>query len=168
MNKRQRQSAILAQLQSAELPLTGAQLAAEHGVSRQIIIKDIAKLRQDGANILSTTEGYVIPAGSAQREIVCRHVGRERLEVELYTIVEHGGVVLDVMVEHPLYGQLRTPLNLRSRRDVARFADELYGSGSQPMSALTDGVHIHTVRAADGKALDAIEQALLAEGILGE
>ena len=56
----QRREALLAALREAEAPLSGAALAGRFGVSRQVIVQDIALLRTSGAEITSTNRGYVL------------------------------------------------------------------------------------------------------------
>ena len=52
--------------------------------------------------------------------IACRHTP-EQLRDELYTIVDGGATVVDVTIEHTLYGELSGKLDLASRYDVDAF-----------------------------------------------
>ena len=148
--------------------IIGSELARQFGISRQSLVQDVAILRASGKEILSTPQGYRLPGAvpSARRAILaCQH-GPERTEEELHILVDNGVKVLDVLVEHPLYGELRGSLNLSSRADVADFMKRWRGTKTTLLSSLTLGVHLHTVEAAK---LDAIERAkaqLLAKGIL--
>lgn len=77
------------------------------------------------------------------------------------------GTVVDVIVEHPLYGQLTGPLQLSSRYDVAQFIARSHTA--QPLSVLTGGIHLHTLLCPSEDAyrreLDALRQAgFLLEG----
>lgn len=65
------------------------------------------------------------------------------MAAELNTMVDNGCTVVDVIVEHPLYGQLTGPLQLSSRYDVAQFIARSHTA--QPLSVLTGGIHLHTL-----------------------
>ncbi|HHY98344.1 MAG TPA: transcription repressor NadR [Firmicutes bacterium] len=169
MSSGSRRQKIVEVLKDRGEPVTGSDLAASLGVSRQVIVQDIALLRARGEKILSTPRGYllagkVIP-GLATRVIACKHT-REQLADELHTIVAHGGRIIDVIVEHPLYGELRGMLMIESHKDVEEFDRALTESAAKPLSALTEGMHLHTVQAASEAALDGVEAALEAKGYL--
>ncbi len=165
MTSHDRRKAILSQLQTASTPISATALAAELGVSRQIIVGDVALLRAGGVDIQATPRGYVLAAEPAgvTAVLACVHDGA-RMERELTLMVDYGAEVLDVIVEHPVYGQLTGPLCLRSRYDVAQFLTK--AEGAAPLSALTDGIHLHTVRCPDETALRRVTAALKAEGFL--
>ncbi len=57
MNAAQRRERILTRLNSAGAPLSASILAAELGVSRQIVVGDVALLRAGGAQIDATPRG---------------------------------------------------------------------------------------------------------------
>ncbi len=52
---------------------------------------------------------------------------------ELQTIVDYGGHVLDVSVDHPLYGQIRADLIINNRLDVAEFVERMNRLQAQPL-----------------------------------
>lgn len=168
MEQEKRRGEILNILRTSQ-PVTGAELAVRLGVSRQVVVQDIALLRARGENIVATPQGYFLPETPAVqgrvRTFVCQH-GLAELEKELLLIVDHGGRVLDVVVEHPLYGELRGMLLLSTRQQVQMFAARLLQSGAQPLSALTSGVHLHTVEASSEAVLNNIEEALGQAGLL--
>lgn len=168
MKKLERRAHIYLVLQQADGPVTGARLAQDFSVSRQIIVKDIAALRQQGAGIVSTSDGYLLLPAQAECLFVCRHFGEEKMEQELYLIVEEGGTVVDVIVEHAIYGEIRNELMIRTHRDVRNFIRRMQEGGAQPLATLTDGLHMHTVRAPDVQHLQAIAAALREAGILVE
>lgn len=87
---------------------------------------------------------------------------------ELQTIVDYGGHVLDVAVDHPLYGQIRADLIINNRLDVAEFVDRMNRYNAQPLKVLTGDYHYHTVTAESEKNLDFIEQELRKKGYLKE
>src|SRR5207245_9155752 len=90
-------------------------------VSRQCVVQDIAILRAERNDILSTPQGYRLPAKQVpdghRVVIACQH-GPERPEEELQVLVDNGVRVLDDIVEHALYGEMRGSLMIESRADV--------------------------------------------------
>src|SRR5699024_10902860 len=106
------------------------------------------------------------PAGKKYvRAFLVRHT-KDQIRDELMTIVSLGGLVLDVAVEHEVYGQLRADLNLASPKDVELFCERLAHSRSGPLFPISDGIHLHTVEASSEYALDQIENILLKKGYL--
>lgn len=148
----QRRNALEKRLQAAQTPLPGSRLAGLHSVSRQVIVHDMALLRARGAPIIATPRGYVWQrseaalAGEVDRVIAVNH-GPEDLESELNAIVDEGGYVLDVIVEHGVYGELRGLLMIQSRAEVRDFLASLALAGDQPLLTVTGGTHLHTIRA---------------------
>ena len=169
MNAAERRSEILQRLSRAEKPMSATTLAGELAVSRQIIVGDVALLRAAGEEIVATPRGYVLggKAGGLRRAVVCFHRG-EDMERELNLMVDHGCVVEDVVVEHSVYGQLVGQLSLSSRYDVAEFIRRVSASEAKPLSDLTDGIHIHTLRCPDESVWNALVEALRGEGFLVE
>ena len=98
MNAAQRRERILTRLNSAGAPLSASTLAAELGVSRQIVVGDVALLRAGGAQIDATPRGYQLhPAEKGYTGILaCVHRTQEEMRRELYTVVDQGGTVVDV------------------------------------------------------------------------
>ena len=71
------------------------------------------------------------------------------MEAELNAIVYHGCAVLDVIVDHPIYGQLTGPLQLARRYDVGQFLSRCTRSGARPLSDRTGGIHHPTLASTD-------------------
>lgn len=167
-----RRRLLLDMLQQADQPVTGSYLAEHLGVSRQVIVQDVALLRAKGCRLLATPQGYIMERPSSPRlarTFATRHTRTsDDITRELNAIVDHGGTVLDVVVEHPLYGDLRGLLMLRSRYDVKKFVERLEASGAEPLLVLTEGIHLHTVEAADEADFQHIEKALADLGFLLE
>ena len=144
------------------------ELAARFSVSRQIVVGDVALLRAQGREIVATARGYVIPAPAGLvRQVACQH-DAAGMEAELNAMVDNGCTVLDVIVEHPVYGQLTGPLQLSSRYDVAQFLSRCAQSEARPLSALTEGIHLHTLSCPDEASLVRVREALRALGVLLE
>ncbi len=149
-------------LEETKEPVSGTELAKRLGVSRQVIVQDIALLRAVNKNILSTTKGYLIYKQDKQKVNRCfatRHT-TEEIEDELNTIVDNGGKVLDVIVMHDLYGEISVDLIIKNRRDVADFVEKVKAKRTVPLKDLTNGTHLHTVEADSEEILDQIERAL--------
>ena len=143
MHAEERRETILKLLRQSAQPVSASTLAGQLSVSRQIIVGDIALLRAGGADILATPRGYCLQNAAAAgltRRVAVRH-DEAGMEAELNTMVDNGCTVVDVIVEHPLYGQLTGPLQLSSRYDVAQFIARSHTA--QPLSVLTGGIHLH-------------------------
>ena len=167
MEASQRRAAILSKLEQADRPVSAAALAREFAVSRQIIVGDIALLRAGGVDVAATPRGYVLPRESAAliRTVACVH-DREGMVRELEIMVDNGCQVVDVVVEHPIYGQLTGQLHLSSRYDVQEFSRSISESSAKPLSDLTGGIHLHTLRCPSEAAFQRVRSALEAEGFL--
>jgi len=83
-------------------------------------------------------------------------------------LVDHGIRVVDVIVEHPVYGELRGPLMITSREDVREFEERVLNAHVALLSELSDGLHLHTVEAPSEERLDRARDALRAAGFLVE
>ena len=162
-----RRAAILSVLEQAEGPVSAAAQAKQYSVSRQIIVGDVALLRAGGLNIAATPRGYVLPKESAGlvRTVACIHPG-EAMARELEIMVDQGCQVLDVIVEHPVYGQLTGQLRLASRYDVQEFVRLVSQRKAKPLSDLTGGVHLHTLRCPDEDSYRRVLSGLKEEGFL--
>ncbi len=162
MNGEARRQRILELLRLADGPRSGAALAGELGVSRQIIVQDMALLRaRTDLEIISTYRGYLLRV----REEPCRRVfkvrhSEDRTEEELREIVDLGGRVEDVFVYHRVYGVVRGNLKIASRRDIREFMNRLSESRSAPLMLITDDFHYHTVSADTSEILDQIQNRL--------
>lgn len=149
-------------------PIRGGELAKRLRVSRQCLVQDVAILRAGGEEILATPRGYQLPRAKPKgyrAVLACQHKP-EQTEEELQTLVDHGVRVLDVIVEHPIYGELRGALMLESRADVQDFLEQVRSSQAALLSALTGGVHLHTVEASRRDAISRAKTELRKRGIL--
>lgn len=165
-----RRARIVEALAAASGPLSGTALAEKCGVSRQVVVQDVALLRERGEKIVSTNRGYVLLADDPVRPtrlFKCRHTAEQAAD-ELTCVVDLGGRVEDVFVNHRVYGKVSSPLGVGSRRDVERFVSELASGVSAPLLEVTSGYHFHHVSAASEEVLDEVERALDARGYLAE
>ena len=154
-------------LLKSDKPLSGGYLADYFGVTRQIIVRDIALLRAEGKNIMSTTRGYITDKNPhvIQKEVWVSH-GTDKMEDELNTIVDLGGRVLNTRIKHSVYGGFGEKLDIKSRQDVADFMNTIKTTGCEPMLKLTNGVHAHVIETDSEKRMEAIISALDEKGYL--
>lgn len=179
MTGEERRNEVLNTIREAKKPISGAALAKKYQVSRQVIVQDIALLRAAGYEVHSTPRGYQIVNAYQQESVnpqhapdttVCRifHVSHtdEQMEDELNTIVDMGGKVRDVFVNHEVYGSIRADLPIHCRRHVQEFMEGIRSGKSRPLKNLTSGVHYHTVEADSEDTLNLVEQELKKKGYL--
>ena len=91
-----------------------------------------------------------------------------QVEEELNSIVDLGGCVRNVMVNHRVYGHMEAELNITSRRKTADFIRDLRSGKSSPLKNITSGYHYHTVEADSEETLDLIGEMLREKGFLVE
>ncbi|MDL2219332.1 transcription repressor NadR [Ruminococcaceae bacterium OttesenSCG-928-O06] len=173
MDAKQRRAEILKLLQMDIKPMSANNIAEHFGVSRQIIVGDIALLRAAGEDILATQSGYILNKREESGEdadadtyiLACRH-DKGLLEAELYTIVDNGGTLVNVSVDHPMYGTITQTLEIRSRYDADAFLSKIAVTGASLLASLTDGAHLHTIRCTNPDAYRRILAGLRELGIL--
>lgn len=169
MDGTERRKKIMELLETDGKPWSGTALAAEFGVSRQVIVQDIALLRATDKNILSTNKGYIL--FGAKKKESCKRVIRtkhtdEQMREEMYTVVDAGARFLDVIVEHEVYGQIAADLIIGSRKDVDDFIKRIFSVKGKPLKELTGDEHYHTIEAANEEILDEAERGLCEKGYL--
>ena len=163
-----RRQEILKNIKESDRPVSGSKLAKDYDVSRQVIVQDIALLRASGYDIISTNRGYVLEGQMcAERVFKVRHTD-EQLETELCTIIDLGGQVKNVMVNHKVYGHIEAELGITSRRKVKEFLEDIESGKSTPLKNITSDYHYHTVTADSEETLDLIEDELRKLGFLVE
>ena len=161
-----RRREMLELLKKSNTALTGNDLAKRFNVSRQIIIKDIATLKQEGKPIVATGRGYYLRAPEIfERIFKLYHTADQTLD-ELRLVVDMGGVVKDVFVWHKVYGRVKASLNISSREDVERFIEGVRSGKSSELMNITGGYHYHTVTAEDEAILDKIAETLDKRGYI--
>lgn len=168
MNTDTRRQKILQLLSNATGAISASTLANKYKVSRQIIVGDIAILRAEGHDVTATPKGYILHNNDNNAfgylgTVACSHNETE-MQDELYTIVDFGATVLDVTVEHSVYGQISGKLELSSRYDVDVFIDKIKNSDTKPLSDLTGGIHIHKIGAPNQDVFDRTVSALRKKG----
>lgn len=168
----ERRKLIVSWLQTSQEPITGSELAKKTNVSRQVIVGDITLLKAQGEPIIATSQGYLYMrrpemSNRVERTIACFHPP-EKTEEELLLLVKHGVTVLDVKIEHSVYGDLTASIMVSSAREVQQFIEKISATNSSYLSELTDGIHLHTIAAATEEALNQAEEALRTNGFLIE
>lgn len=166
----ERREYIVNKLKNNTRPVTGKTLADETGVSRQVIVTDMALLKTANEPIIATNRGYLYMDKQSdeslyRKVIICQHTP-EQAQEELEIIVDCGVTVVDVIVEHPLYGELTGSLMVRSRYDVEQFVTALSEQEASLLSELTDGIHLHTIEADDEQKVNQACDRLREAGIL--
>ena len=171
MSAELRRKEILNKISQLDSPISASALAKEFGVSRQVVVGDVALLRASGQEILATARGYIIPKIKEKLQyvgkIVCQHTPESCTE-ELYQIVDLGAEVLNVMIEHSLYGEITGGLNLSNRKEVDDFSDKFESSDIRLLSELTLGIHTHTIACKSESHFKEVCKVLSEKGYLYE
>ncbi len=168
MRAEKRREEILSLIGNTENPIPANVLKERFNVSRQVIVQDIAVLRAGGYDITSTNRGYYLNVrAKATRVFKCRHTFDEIVR-EGMLIINEGGAVEDIFVNHRVYGRISARLDLHNRTHVEELYRSLVSGASKPLMSVTDGYHYHTVSADSEKTLDTIEQLLRENGYLIE
>ena len=162
-----RKEKIIEEIKKSDKPVSASTLAKKLGVSRQIIVGDVALIRASGTNIIATPRGYILDCKQQnQTYTIAVNHSQEQMADELYTIVDLGGCAIDVIVDHPVYGQLTGKLHLSSRYDVDQFIKKVNNNQAKPLSQLTDGLHLHTIQCPNEDTYQRIVSALDEKGYL--
>lgn len=157
MNSIERREDIIKLLLESNEPLKGSFIAKRYSVTRQVIVKDIAILRAKGKNIIATPDGYIINANNnkAKAIIAVSHTEDEMIE-ELSIVIKYGGMIEDVVVEHPLYGEIKGMIMIKNYNELNKFIEKYNEQKAKLLSALTNGVHLHTIAAETQDDIDLI------------
>lgn len=165
MNASQRREEILSYIKQSPNAVSGGMLSKQFGVSRQIIVSDIAYLKDMGNDIIPTNKGYIFNRPIAQRVVKVVHTDSE-IEDELSSIVNMGAKILNVFVWHKIYGKIEAPLNVGTTMDVKEYMQGLRTGRSGPLKRVTSEYHYHTLEAENESILDSVEKMLSQKGYL--
>ncbi len=164
MEKGERRKKIVELLSTSTKELSGKYLATLLGVTRQVIVQDISILKSQGYDITSTARGYVLMNFKNEKKGITKIIAvkhpRERIREELECVIENGGKVLDVIVEHPLYGELRGNISIGTLDEVEKFMSALKTSNATPLLSLSNGVHLHTIETDNEESMKKVLKAL--------
>lgn len=170
MTGEERRAQILLKLKEQGPPLSGTALAKTFHVSRQVIVQDIALMRAENHRIISTNKGYLYRTEASEdthpkRVLYVKHTTDQVLE-EFRIVIDLGGKILDVAVDHELYGQIQVDLLIETSQDAQDFSERLKNCRDNPLKVLTDDCHYHTVSAPSEKLLDLIQKEFAEKGFL--
>lgn len=167
MTSKKRREEIIKLLINNNSAIKGTKFAELFSVTRQIIVKDIAILRAEGKNIIATPDGYILnkDINKVKTIIAVNHNSKETME-ELEIVVKYGGMIEDVIIEHPLYGELRGNLMIKNLNDLYKFEKEYNNNNAKPLSNLTNGIHLHTIAADSEADIEEIKRELKERGFL--
>ena len=159
-----RRKKIIEIIRGADTPVSGTALAKKLDVSRQVVVQDIALIRANGIEIVSTNRGYVVSSEVRFQRVVKSSHSEDQIEDELFAIVDAGGYVENIIVNHRFYNRLEAPLNIKSRKDAREYYEAIKSGKSKSLSSATSGYHYHTISAESEEILDYIEEELKAKG----
>lgn len=167
MKSDERRNLIIQTLSKCNSSISATSLANNFSVTRQIIVADIALLRASGYQIIADNKGYKLITANNDliKRIAVQH-SKDYVNNEFYAIVDNGGKVLDVIIEHPIYGKISVELNITSRYEADEFVKKLNNTNSHPLSILTQGLHIHTIEVPNNESFEKIKLKLNELGIL--
>lgn len=166
VRKKERLREIEKILNEASEPIPGVELAERFNVSRQVIVQDISLLRAQNLPILSTHTGYRMDKEAGHSRVLKLHHRDDQIVDELTTIVDLGGRIDDVFVEHRIYGKISAIMDIKSRKDIKDYMELSHNSVSTPLKNITNNYHFHTISADDEETLDLVEDALTDKGYL--
>lgn len=168
MKADERRNSIMEMLISEKKAIKGTTLAESFNVTRQIIVKDIAILRAKGNNIIATPDGYMINDDNSNRvkSVIAVNHNDEDVIKELEIVVKYGGIIEDVIVEHPLYGEIKGILMIKNLNDLNKFRKSFELSDSTLLSSLTNGIHLHTISVDTKENMELIKKELKEKGII--
>lgn len=166
----ERRELIIKWLKESPTPLKGGEIANKTNVSRQVIVQDISLLKARNEPIIATSQGYIYLQSQPKKELMKRIIavkhtpGQTKLELQL--IVDCGVTVKDVIVEHPVYGDLTASIMVSNRKEVDEFIKRVNETNASYLSELTMGVHLHTIEADTTEKLESACAALKKEQLL--
>lgn len=167
----ERRNELLALLKNASSPIKGTELAKYANVSRQVIVNDMNLLKARNEPIIATSQGYLYihqdGSSTYEKKIVCLHTAEEA-EDEMMTIVDCGVTLENVIVEHPVYGEITASMMVSNRLEVKQFLERVQQTNANFLSALTNGTHLHVISAPTTQQLDRAVQLLREKGYLIE
>ena len=167
MKADERRNAIMGILIKEKRAIKGTTLAENFNVTRQIIVKDIAILRAKGNNIIATPDGYMINDDNSRvKSIIAVKHNDDEMFNEMEIVVKYGGIIEDVIVEHPIYGEIFKSLRIKNLNDLNKFRASLEDIKAKPLSVLTDGIHLHTISADSDENMQLIKDELKEKGFI--
>lgn len=168
LSGQERRKEIIKILKNSSNAVSGTELAKLLCVSRQVIVQDMALIRANGLDIISTHSGYVLRDNKTVSRVFKVFHTDEQVEEELNLFVDLGGKVDDVFVYHKVYDVIKAPMNIKSRMDVKKYMTNISSGKSTQLKNLTSNYHYHTITADNTEILDMIQQELANKGFLAK
>ena len=167
MKSEERRNLIINLLKEGNSSISASFLANKFNVTRQIIVADIALLRASGYQIIADNKGYKLNNTNSDfiKRIAVQH-SKSDVNNEFYAIIDNGGKIIDVIVDHPVYGKISAEINISSRYEADEFVVKLNETNSNPLSLLTQGIHVHTIEIPNEESFERIKTKLTELGIL--
>lgn len=160
MTRGERRQKIIRMISESKVPVPAKELARLCDVSRQVIVQDMVLIRESGYDIIATNRGYIMNAPCAAERVFKVSHTDDQMEDEMCAIVDLGGRIVNVMVNHRVYGHMEAALGINSRRKVMEFIENIRLGKSSPLKNITSNYHYHTVEAENEEILDSIEKML--------
>ncbi len=161
----ERKMAILARLKESDSPVSASVLAKELGVTRQVIVGDVALLRASGSSVIATPRGYLFDRRETARYVVTSTHEHDRLLEELCLILDCGCGIVDVMVEHTVYGKICCDLHIFTKEEARVFVEKLEEEKALPLSVITNSnTHLHTLQCPSEKHFLQAKELLKSKG----
>lgn len=170
LSTKERRQAVKQELIKSSAPIKGVELAKMFGVSRQVIVQDMAILKAEGFQVIATPNGY-ISISSDNSGIIKRIAVKHKLDSlkkELEIFLNNDAKVIDVSVEHPIYGEIKGNLNIGTISEMERFLSNINEKTVEPLSNLTDGIHVHTIEVRREEDYENIMKKLREENLLAD
>lgn len=162
----ERRQLILNLIKEADSPIKAGDIAEQCLVTRQVIVNDISILRAEGNGITSTSKGYTIEKTTKNLYVIeCDHSEKDILE-ELYIIADCGCGVLNVIVEHDVYGEIIGNIEVFNRFEADEFYNKFKNSKTVSLSALTNNRHMHTLSCPSEKRFEEVKKRLVESGFI--
>lgn len=147
-------------------PIKGSELAQKFSVTRQVIVKDISILKAEGLEIISTSSGYILNRNTGVRKVIAVSHDESQIRDELETIIKYGGIIEDITIEHPLYGEVTGKIMIKTLHDIELFMDKIDNLNITILSKASGGVHLHTIYTEDKGSMEKITSELSKSGYL--
>lgn len=164
----ERRQELVRALRGAGRPILGSELAQQFSVSRQVLVQDMAILRAAGVDIIATPRGYLLrdEAPVAHRDVLQVQHDADAMVDEMTILVDLGIRIVDISIDHPIYGHLQADLQITSRQDIQELIARFEETGALGLFILTNGRHSHTVESPRADLLDKARAALSERGYL--
>ena len=160
MTRGERRQKIIRMISASSAPVPAKELAKICNVSRQVIVQVMVLIPASLHDIIASHREYIMNAPyTAERVFKVSHTD-DQMEDELCSIVDLGGKVVNVMVNHRVYGHMEAALGINSRKKVMEFVENIRLGKSSPLKNITSNYHYHTVEAENEEILDSIEEML--------